>query len=166
MMSCSGKTNVRGFTLLELLIVITIISMVFGLASLSIGLVGNVPLEREAKRLHTLINEAGKEAIIQSRIIGIDFADNSYRFLEFKNNQWEILSSDDSFKPRALPESLKLEHEFEVNEDSEKLKPMSFFLPTGETMPFELTLRDMNNNEKYIIKLNYDGTVSMERGDE
>ena len=164
MMPCSGKTNVRGFTLLELLIVITIISMIVGLVSLSVGLVGNVPLERESKRLHMLISEAGKEAIIQSRIIGISFTDNSYHFLELKDHQWEILSSDDNFKPRTLPESLKLEHGFKVDEDSEK--PMSFFLPTGETLPFELTLRDMNSNEKYIIKLNHDATATLERTDE
>ncbi|MDH5436311.1 MAG: prepilin-type N-terminal cleavage/methylation domain-containing protein, partial [Gammaproteobacteria bacterium] len=96
MMPCSGKTNVRGFTLLELLIVITIISMIVGLVSLSVGLVGNVPLERESKRLHMLISEAGKEAIIQSRIIGISFTDNSYHFLELKDHQWGILSSDDN----------------------------------------------------------------------
>ena len=165
-MSYSRKQHAQGFTLLELLIVITIISMVFGLASLSISLTGNIPLERETKRLHALIDQAGKEAIIQSKVIGIHFSDNNYSFLELKDNQWEILSDDDTFKPRALSEPLRLEHEFETDDESEKLKPMSFFLPTGETLPFELILHDMDSNEEYVITLEYDGTVAMERRNE
>lgn len=158
---------VRGFTLLELLIVITIISIVIGLATLSTGLIGNVPLEREAKRLHALIDQVSKEAIIQSKVIGIHFEDNSYTFLKLQNDQWEILSEDNTFKTRTLPDPLKLEHDFESDDDdSEQLKPMVFFLPTGETLPFEITLRDMVNNEQYVITLEYNGIVSMGRNNE
>ncbi|MDH5594727.1 MAG: type II secretion system minor pseudopilin GspH, partial [Gammaproteobacteria bacterium] len=165
-MPCSGKKNVRGFTLLELLIVITIIGLVIGLVSLSTGLIGNVPLEREAKRLHALIDQVGKEAIIQSKVIGIHFSHNNYSFLQLQDNQWQVLSDDDIFKTRELPEQLKLEHDFETDEESETLKPMTFFLPTGETLPFIVALRDIDSNEKYIITLKHNGTVAMERVDE
>lgn len=62
---------------------------------------------------------------------------------------------------------MKLEHDFESDDDdSEQLKPMVFFLPTGETLPFEITLRDMVNNEQYVITLEYNGIVSMGRNNE
>lgn len=94
---------VRGFTLLELLIVITIISIVIGLATLSTGLIGNVPLEREAKRLHALIDQVSKEAIIQSKVIGIHLRIIVTLFLNYKMINGKYYPKTTPLKPAHSP---------------------------------------------------------------
>jgi general secretion pathway protein H len=72
--SRSTPQSSRGFSLLELLVVVTIIGIFAGAAVLSLGVVGrDREIERETLRLQSLLSLLREEALMQSRDYGLLF---------------------------------------------------------------------------------------------
>lgn len=85
------RQSPRGFTLIEVLIVIVIMSVLTGLV---VFVVGNKPqknqLEREALRLQSLVRWTLDEALFQNDEWGIDVKEDRYTFYRLnKKRQWE-----------------------------------------------------------------------------
>ena len=73
----------RGFSLLELLVVVVIIGLFAGAAvySFTMSIVGNDPqVEQETQRLRSLIDLLREEGLMQSRDYGVLFTETGYRF--------------------------------------------------------------------------------------
>lgn len=72
----------RGFTLLELLVVLAIVGVLAGLVVPSLGGSEQRQLQREAEKLVLLVNRARQEAVLSSRIwrLVLSPAEGSYRF--------------------------------------------------------------------------------------
>lgn len=134
-----------GFTLIEIMVVIVIISVVLGFVTLSVG-DGNLAqkLEHESQRLAHLLRLASQESVMQSKEIGVNFDTNSYRFCEL---QTEISTctkcdtiTDGVFRPRILPTGI----EIKVYLDGELVflnktcQNMLLILSSGEFIPFEI----------------------------
>ena len=143
----------RGFTLLELMVVIVIIGVVITFGLLSVG--GNQdPNREEARRLSALLEMLSDEAILTSQVLGIRFDQDGYGFYRFEGSKWHDLSEDPLFRERRLPESTKVqlyldgmavgldtvEEPREEAQDTVARKPQVLVMPTGERTPFELAL--------------------------
>jgi general secretion pathway protein H len=63
----------RGFTLIEIMVVIVIAGIMVSLAVITISDRSTTELEQEGKRLHALMRLMTEEAIMQSREIGLAF---------------------------------------------------------------------------------------------
>ena len=71
-----------GFTLLELMVVLVLISIIFTFAMLSFGGDDVAELmEQEVRRLETLVALAADEAIIRGDELGIRFTGDGYEFM-------------------------------------------------------------------------------------
>ena len=78
----------RGFTLLELLVVVAIIGMLAGAVTLSLGTLGNDrEIDEETERLRSMIDLLHEEALMQSRDYGVMFSQTGYRFYVFDYQQ-------------------------------------------------------------------------------
>ncbi len=106
----------RGFSLLELLIVVTIIGIFAGMAVLSLGVLGNDrQIEHEALRLKSLIDLVHEQAVMQSRDYGVLFTEDGYRFYvyDYDEMKWVDPPDGDILGPHSLQQplgmSLKLE---------------------------------------------------------
>lgn len=102
----------RGFSLIEILVVIVIIGIVASIAVLSITLAGgDSQLREEAQRIVSLVDVAQDESLLQGREFGVEFMQGSYRFVEFDplTRQWSEIIGDDTLRLRQLPEELELE---------------------------------------------------------
>jgi general secretion pathway protein H len=100
----------RGFTLLEVLVVVFIIGVVATLALLSVdNSAGDDRLQREARRLNALLGIAGEEAVLFGVELGFEVTRDGYRFMRLDDDGWTpITASDHPLRPRTLDETLTL----------------------------------------------------------
>lgn len=102
----------RGFTLIEILVVIVIVGILMAVAFLSFGILGDDDnMDREARRLSSLIQLVTDEATTQGRDFGVEFMTAGYRFVEHDPllDQWFEVTGDDYLPQRNLEEGLEFE---------------------------------------------------------
>ena len=163
----SYRRGARAFTLIELLVVIVIVGIVSAVALLSFGLIGNDQnLQREARRLGSLIELANDEATIQGRDYGLELMQSGYRFVEHDpfTEQWNEIIGDETLRQRQLEELLEFElflegrrvlleedaadteHDEDEDEDETKRSLIDDYVPhililsSGDITPFELRI--------------------------
>lgn len=92
----------RGFTLLELLVVLVIAGILLGAVALN-AMPGNGQLVRDdAQRIALLLQAARDEAIVRNRAIALEIDDQRYRFLIRQNDNWQILTQDALLREREF----------------------------------------------------------------
>jgi type II secretion system protein H len=99
----------RGFTLLEILVVVLIIGVVTAGMLLSMSFAGkDTELETESKRLLSLMNYAREQSELQTRDYGILFSQSGYEFVVYdvRRGLWRPVVEDDALRERALPSGL------------------------------------------------------------
>jgi general secretion pathway protein H len=92
----------RGFTLMELLLVIAIAGITLGLVSLSLGSNDSRVLQEDAQRVASLMQVAGDEAILRNRSILFEADAQRYRFLIRQQGSWWPLNGDDLLRGRSF----------------------------------------------------------------
>ena len=92
----------RGFTLVELMVVLVIVGIALGTVSLNIVPGPREGLEKEARRLALLLQVARDEAIVRNRLVAFEAAPDRYRFLVRNEASWEPLPGDDLLREREF----------------------------------------------------------------
>ena len=161
-----------GFTLIEILVVLVIVGIITSVAFLSFGILSdNDSLEREARRLSSLIELVSDEATTQGRDFGLEFMTAGYRFVEYDPllDQWFEVLGDDYLTQRNLDEGVELElvleerrvllhaeaEDIDEDDDNEQKRdltddylPHILIMSSGDISPFELRLmRDVDRSE-------------------
>jgi general secretion pathway protein H len=172
-----SRVGGAGFSLLELLVVVTIIGIFAGAAVLSMGALGSDrELEREALRLRGLVDLMQEEAILESRDYGILFAETGYRFYVYDYGQlaWLLVSDDRLLREYVLTEPLRLAldmddrkvllaQDFEARGRIEQPEPQVTILASGELTPFEVAFyRDLAGG-RFLLDAEIDGSTSVTR---
>ena len=101
----------RGFTLIEIMIVVVIVGVMAATLVWSISVTGrDTELEKESDRAFSLIKYAREKAELQTREFGLYCGDHDYQFLTFdpRKQLWRPVDEDDVLRGRKLPEGLKL----------------------------------------------------------
>jgi len=144
----NNTNNQSGFTLIELIVVVFIISLIAILAvPRFFGNPAAKSVAQESEKLTTLIHLAREEAIFEGRNYALGFSESGYSFYVPSEGQadtpWVPISSgqDRMLGMRDFPgghevdlliEDLEVELEEELPES-----PQIFILSSGETTPFE-----------------------------
>ena len=155
----------RGFTLLELLVVILIIGIIVSFASLSVGQHASRTLQDEAERIHSLLRLAGEESVLQGRELALQFNPEGYLFVTLDSADWVPVEEDRLFREREMPPDLELSLALEGVEmdlhDSEN-PPRIFVLSSGEMTPFVLELGNLEG-EVYTLQGEFTGKLTLAR---
>jgi general secretion pathway protein H len=143
----STSPRLRGFTLIEILVVVVIIAVIIVGAIVSLGVTGkDSQLERERDRLSALMAYVHERGGMLTLEYGIRCGQHGYRFVYFDNitNQWAPETVDDTLRPRRLPAGLALQMLVEgrpiVLDDKALSLSKSATTPAGGTIS---TLGDM-----------------------
>ncbi len=155
----------RGFTLVEILVVIVIITVMVSLAVLSIDVAGqDTPLNQESRRIVGLMNLLHDRALLEGHDYGLWIEPHAYQFLIYDDqlNRWEPDPADPQTRRRELPKGLS----FRLDLDGQRVvlkapdpqavgdtppAPQIAIAASGEGTPFELTLvRDATGRTRVI----------------
>ena len=169
----------KGFTLVEILVVVVIMAVVISLAVLSIGVTGrDAQLDTETRRIEGLVGLLHERALLEGRDFGLRIEPTAYEFVVYvpARDRWEKMNQDQEFRHRELPKGLS----FHLQLDSQTvvLKPVDQNLSTGqlptpqvaiaasgEGTPFRLTLQRDATNAKASVDGDALGKISSESSD-
>ncbi|MEM9604438.1 MAG: GspH/FimT family protein [Pseudomonadota bacterium] len=148
------RSRVRGFTLIEILVVVVVIGIIGVTAVQQINFGGNRDAQRDAaRRLHVMLQLAMDEALARSHTLGLVVTTDGYRFVKRerdKEGEWVWSDYDASGKLRGaqFDKASPLYLDLELEDQPLELKsaaeleaadgptvPQLWFLPDGELMP-------------------------------
>jgi general secretion pathway protein H len=172
-----GTVASRGFTLLEMMVVVVIIGILVSGALLSLGSTGrDSELERERDRLVALIDYARERASLQTIEYGLRCQQDGYQFVQYdaRKSQWVEDPLDESLRARPLPRGLTLLLEVERKPIvlsaraeqrakgtalQQQLTPQVMLYSSGDLGEFRLTLTRGPGGLATVISPAVDGTV-------
>lgn len=148
----SRNPSIRGFTLIEILVVLLIIGILVTGAALSLGVLGrDSTLQKESDRLSALMDYLRDQATLQNREFGVRCFAGGYEFLAYdtRTATWQRIKDDDAMRPRLLPTGVSLQVSIEGRDlvlpreqaKPDELAPQIMLFSSGDLNLFELTLR-------------------------
>lgn len=161
----------RGFTLLELLVVLAIMAVVAGMAVLAAGGMDGRRLENAARSTEALLAHACERASMTGRDMGIALVGDGLRFGYLAPQGFQLVRDDpaDPLRPRPMDESLHLtlvregEH-LEPQQDPPSGAQLACFA-SGELTPFTLLFEAQGSSERWQLTGHLDGALELERSD-
>lgn len=130
----------RGFTLIELVVLLLLLVLVLGLVGLNLESDDTADVREEAKRLALLIRTAQEEAILQGRIFAVAFEARGYHFLRLNDaGSLKPLKRDEILRPRELPSGISI-GSIEVDGSTQEKTIGIVIDPSGDVPDFTITL--------------------------
>lgn len=184
----TSRFQSRGFTLIEILVVIVIVATIVSIAMLSINVAArDDEMEQERRRFASILETVQDDSLFQGREFGVEVMESSYRFVEFDplTRQWAEVIGDDLYRLRFLPEGVEFElfiddKRIELARDPKKLddpeKPRSptaepyaphlFVFSSGESTAFEVHLWRRATDYRLVLRGDVLGELKFGENDE
>jgi general secretion pathway protein H len=138
--------KVSGFTLVELLVVMVIVGITLGLATLNALPSPRQDLQKEAQRIALLLQLARDEAIVRNRLVAFEANGERYHFLVRDEKGWGPINNDDLLRERNFKNG-PLQLLLEPAQDTGPGNPLRItFGREPVDKPFVLTLASGDNH--------------------
>ena len=186
-----GIRKTRGFTLIEILVVIVIIGTIVSVVVLSTGVIPeDQELRTERTRLTALLETVQDEAMMQGREFGLEIMTSAYRFVEFDplTRSWMEVPYDELYRLRELPEGVEFElyiddkrvlltedpqdiadmenESASANVNSQTYVPHLYIFASGEASAFEIRLNRPPTDNEVIMRGDVLGEITFGEDDE
>jgi len=174
----------RGFTLIELMVVMVLLGLISSIALTTVG-GGNQTreLNNEVNRLHAVLRMAAEESIFSNTEIGVVIESDLYEFLTYDEAEGKWIAAAPHFlRPYPLPEWISLDFQREgkerkllgsksgLNSDSDfdssiletetAKKPDLMLLSSGEVTGFTISMQiEDDASSRVEIKTNDQGEI-------
>jgi general secretion pathway protein H len=134
----------RGFTLIEILVVVAIVGVLALVVTLSVTGSAERQVRREAERFEALVGQACEQAELSGREIGIIVGDGGFGFRLMAGNDWVDFPADSALRARpwvgGLSVALTREGRPVDLGGAAGAMPQLVCFSSGERTPFALTL--------------------------
>ncbi len=140
------RRQLSGFTLLEVVVVLLIITIILGMVGVNLTRNPADTLRDEAERLALVLQNAQQEAILEGKPYGFKFTEKGYQFLRLDANYRLVpIETDELLTPRELPPAITLTPSETINKNAKSTDPNRrydpiVFDPSGEPPVFSFTL--------------------------
>ncbi len=156
----------KGFTLVEILVVLVIMAVVISMAVLSINVGGrDSQLDEEGRRIVGLIGLLHDQALLEGRDFGMLIEPQAYEFLVYDNlrERWRPYDENPSFRRRTLPKGLRFGLALDSRPivlkapdpnlpgDAAPPAPQLAIAASGEGTPFQLTITRADTGAKTMV---------------
>jgi general secretion pathway protein H len=166
----------KGFTLVEILVVIVIMAVVISITVLSVSATGrDSQLDEESRRIEGLVGLLHERALLEGRDFGLRIEPAAYEFVVYdtRRDRWMMLDQEREFRHRDLPKGIT----FQLQLDSQTVvikpidrnlsggdlpNPQVAIAASGEGTPFRLTLQRDATQAKASVDGDALGKVSRE----
>jgi general secretion pathway protein H len=148
-----GPASRRGFTLLELMVVVLIIGLGLSVISVAIGRDDVSVVRTETQNFIAKVDFVAEQALLNREILGLfveprtvmNSTNNQwcYRWQRFRDNSWQ--AANENLGEVCLPLDVQLDmivedEPWEYDADLESQPPVLVFYPSGEATLFEMAL--------------------------
>jgi general secretion pathway protein H len=166
----------KGFTLVEILVVIVIMAVVISVTVLSVSSTGrDSQLDEESRRIEGLVGLLHERALLEGRDFGLRIEPAAYEFVVYdpRRDRWMRLDQEREFRHRDLPRGIT----FQLQLDSQTVvikaidrnlsggdqsNPQIAIAASGEGTPFRLTLQRDATQAKASVDGDALGKISRE----
>lgn len=129
-----------GFTLIEVLVVVTIIALLVSLVAVKLAPDARQSLGDEGAQLAALLTHARHEAIATGAPLAWQRTEAGYQFLQRgPDRKWQPIADDASLRARTLPTGVSVAS-IETPATASRGSQTVILLPTGIADPFRITL--------------------------
>ena len=169
----------KGFTLVEILVVMLIIAVVISLTVLSVTSTGrDGQLDEESRRIEGLVGLLHERALLEGRDFGLLIEPAAYQFVVYdtRRNLWLMLDQEREFRHRDLPKGIS----FQLQLDSQTVvikpidrnlsngappNPQIAIAASGEGTPFRLILQRDATQAQAAVNGDAMGKLSLDTSD-
>jgi general secretion pathway protein H len=160
----------NGYTLVEILVVLFIISIVTSVALLSIGRNENKQLETFANELTQIMTLAEEQAMLQPLVLGVSLSEDKVRFTSLqtakdgKKNLWEPLQNS-ILNKHNIPNGIQLRIDVggtrttSIDKDDQK-NPQIIISTNGDVTPFTIYIGKKGQKPRYAVVGDADGNIT------
>ncbi|MEM7469349.1 MAG: prepilin-type N-terminal cleavage/methylation domain-containing protein [Pseudomonadota bacterium] len=142
----------RGFTLLEIIVVVVIVSVIVSFATLSVGGIStNDRVERTARKIQRAVELGAEEAFLVGHPIGMLISHDAYEYQIYKQGRWENHSRGQLIAPATFKSGIVvevLEQDLGAQNDTQ---PNMVFLPDGERLLQTVLLSDVDSDAELTL---------------
>jgi general secretion pathway protein H len=151
----------KGFTLVEILVVVVIMAIVISIAILAVGTTGrDTQLDEESRRIEGLVGLLHERALLEGRDFGLRIEPAAYEFVVYdaRRDRWMTLDQEHEFRHRDLPKGVS----FQLQLDSQTvvIKPIDRSLSNAAPPAPQLAIAASGEGTPFKLMLLRDGTSS------
>jgi len=158
----------QGYTLIEILIVLFIISIVSSVALLSINQNENKRLAAFANELMQTIQLAEEQALLQPAVIGFSVKDQALQFQTYQSSEGKSLwlpLDDTVLSSHLIPADIQVNIEIanqQKTAEDKSAQPQIVISTNGDLIPFIIYVGKPGKSPRYKVTGEADGALSIE----
>lgn len=164
--------SLRGFTLIEILIVLVIISIVTTVALTSMKVNENRRVQNFSNELSQLISLVEEQALLRPEVLGVKINKGEFEFVSYKSDadvskeqsQWVLIEDDDLLGKHEIPDDIRINVVSGDDKDTveeETFLPQIIFSTNGDVTPFAIYVGIQGKDPRYLVRGEANGTITV-----